>query len=77
LSVVVVLSGRMTVLQFRVKLGCPLKTGEYRIRVYHFKPDDKKVVPSGIKSVVCLSFKPCCYIWPCARAAHLYCIAIL
>jgi len=30
-------------MQFRVKLGCPLKTGEYRVRVYHFKPDDKKV----------------------------------
>jgi len=34
----------VNLMQFRVKLGCPLKTGEYRVRVYHFKADDKKVV---------------------------------
>jgi len=35
---------RACVRDFWVKVSCPLKNGEYHVRVYQFTPKDKKVL---------------------------------
>ena len=39
---------------FRVKLSCPLKNGEYRLRVYQFVPEDSKPVKFIYETVLAL-----------------------